>query len=118
MSYTPGEKAVLAQVRHLYSSGGIREQQVKVLVTQWPPTHVETYTKAFQTLIAIGLIQHTGGQTFSITDAGLMAIGAPIPTPQPATPAAVKKIAPVAVPEAPRKRSGLRSAFSRLLGGR
>jgi hypothetical protein len=113
MSYTPGEKAVLAQLRHLWSISAVREQQVKVLVTQWPPTHVETYSKAFQTLVTSGLIDHTGGQNFTITDAGLLAIGAEIPKPQP-KPSSAPKTAPVAaVQEPPKKRSGF---LARLLG--
>ena len=112
MSYTPGEKAILAQLRHLWSSAGVREQQVKVLMTQWPASHVETYSKAFQTLISAGMIEHTGGQTFTITDAGLLAIGAEIPKPQP-KPAATPKAAPIVVQEPPKKRSGF---LARLLG--
>jgi hypothetical protein len=113
MSYTPGEKAVLAQLRHLWSTTAAREQQVKVLVTQWPPTHVETYSKAFQALVTSGLIDHTGGQTFTITDAGLLAIGAEIPKPQP-KPSSIAKPATVAVvQEPPKKRSGF---LARLLG--
>ena len=112
MSYTPGEKAILAQLRHLWSSAGVREQQVKVLMTQWPASHVETYSKAFQTLISAGMIEHTGGQTFTITDAGLLAIGAEIPKPQP-KPAPIPKTAPVVVQEPPKKRSGF---LARLLG--
>jgi len=113
MSYTPGEKAVLAQLRHLWSSAAVREQQIKVLVTQWPASHVETYSKAFQSLVTAGLIEHTGGQTFSITDAGLLAIGAPIPEPKVTEPVAAKKSAPVVVQEPPKKRSGF---LARLLG--
>ena len=112
MSYTPGEKAILAQLRHLWSSTGVREQQVKILVTQWPASDVETYSKAFQTLISAGLIDHTGGQTFHITDAGLLAIGAEIPKPQP-KPASAPKPAPAAVREPPKKRPGF---LARLLG--
>ena len=112
MSYTPGEKAILAQLRHLWSSAAVREQQVKVLVTQWPASHVETYSKAFQSLITAGLIEHTGGQTFSITDAGLLAIGAEIPKPQPKQSSSPKP-APVVVQEPPKKRSGF---IARLLG--
>ena len=112
MSYSPGEKAVLAQLRHLWSTTAVREQQVKVLTTQWPPTHVETYSKAFQSLVTSGLIDHTGGQNFTITDAGLLAIGAEIPKPQP-KPASAPKPAPAVVPELPKKRSGF---LARLFG--
>ena len=93
MSFTPGEKAVFAQIRQLHAASGTREQQVKTLMTQWPAGHAETYGKAFQALIAKGLIRHDGGQTFVITDAGFGTIGAAIPKPQP-EPAV--KIAPAA----------------------
>lgn len=121
MSFTPGEKAVLAQMRQLHATAGVREQQVKTMVTQWPAGHSETYTKAFKALMAKGLIRHNGGQTFFITDAGLGAIGAAIPKPQPQP---TVKIAPVAKAKPQpslqpvKKPSLLRGALSRLMGGR
>ena len=116
MSFTPGEKAVLAQVRQLQAASGAREQQVKTLMTQWPPGHAETYGKAFQALIAKGLIRHDGGQTFVITDAGFGTIGAAIPKPQP-EPA---KIAPVAKanPQPSPQPVKKPSLLSRLMGRR
>jgi hypothetical protein len=79
MDLSPGEKAVLGQLRVLYSQSLQRDQQVKALVLQWPPTHYETYKSAFGGLLARQLIQRTGGEVFRITDAGLTAIGAAIP---------------------------------------
>jgi hypothetical protein len=117
MSFTPGEKAVFAQMRQLHAASGVREQQVKTLMTQWPAGHRETYTKAFQALIARGLIQHDGGQTFCITDAGLGAMGAAIPKPQPGP---TVKIAPVAKanPQPSPQQVKKPSLLSRLMGRR
>ena len=116
MSFTPGEKAVFAQIRQLQASSGAREQQVKTLMTQWPAGHRESYTKAFQALIAKGLIQHDGGQTFFITDAGLGRIGAAIPKPQPEP----TKIAPVAKanPQPSPQQVKKPSLLRRLMGSR
>ena len=117
MSFTPGEKAVLAQMRQMHAASGMREQQLKTLTTQWPASHSETYGKAFQALIAKGLVRHDGGQMFSITDAGFGTIGAAIPKPQP-EPAV--KIAPVAKanPQPPLQQVKKPSLLSRLMGRR
>lgn len=83
MDLTPGEKAVLAQIRVLYATAGGRDQQVKALLMQWPPTHYDAYRKAYGSLLAKALIQDADGQSFRITDAGLKAIGV---TPRAAAP--------------------------------
>jgi hypothetical protein len=75
MELTPGEKAVLRQISVLYSTAGARDQQVKALLMQWPPTHYEAYQKAYGGLVEKRLIQDEGTQSFRITDAGLRAIG-------------------------------------------
>ena len=75
MDFTPGEKAVLGQIRALYKAGG-RDQLLKALLLQWPPTHRSAYQSAYAGLIAKRLIDQTSAQAFRITDAGLMAIGA------------------------------------------
>ena len=46
MDLTPGEKAVLAQIRVLYKEAG-RDQQTKALTMQWPQTHYETYAAGY-----------------------------------------------------------------------
>ena len=81
MDLTPGEKAVLAQIRVLYYNGAKREQQVKALLGLWPPTHYETYRGAFAGLVAKKLISDTGAQLFIITDAGLKVMGVAVPQP-------------------------------------
>jgi hypothetical protein len=118
---TPGEKAVLGQIRVLYATAGARDQQVKALLMQWPPTHYEAYQRAYGNLVAKQLIQDAGAQSFRITDAGLKAIGVAAPRPRVQLtavdkPQAVPQVA--AQPQAKAiKRSGVRGAFSRLMTG-
>lgn len=84
MDLTPGEKAVLAQIRVLYyNNSAKREQQVKALLGLWPPTHHEAYRGAFAALVAKQLISDKRSQVFRITDAGLKAMGVAIPQAQP-----------------------------------
>jgi hypothetical protein len=114
MDLTPGEKAVLGQIRMLYAASARTDQQMKALTMQWTPTHHDTYRKAYGALVARALIHDTGGQGFTITDAGLLAIGVTAPRPQPQ---AVRVAQMRPVPQAARKvpRGGF---FRRLLGGR
>jgi hypothetical protein len=116
---TPGEKAVLAQIRVLYYNAAKREQQVKALLGLWPPTHYETYRSAFAGLVAKQLISDNGSQLFRITDAGLKTMG--IPVPQPATRQLAQRAAiqqgngPPAATKRPLKLvTGIRGALSRL----
>jgi uncharacterized protein YjhX (UPF0386 family) len=78
MDLSPGEKAVLGQIRVLYATAAGRNQQMKALTAQWPPTHHDAYSKAYGGLLAKRLIQDAGGQVFRITDAGLRAMGVTI----------------------------------------
>jgi hypothetical protein len=82
MDLSPGEKAVLGQIRVLYSTAAGRDQQIKALTAQWPPTHHEAYKKAYRGLLAKRLIQDAGTQVFRITDVGLKAMGFAIAKPQ------------------------------------
>jgi hypothetical protein len=82
MDLTPGEKAVLGQIRVLYSTAAARNHQIKSLMMQWPPTHHEAYQKSYVGLLAKQLIEPAGAQVFKITDAGLNAIGVAIQRPQ------------------------------------
>ena len=113
MDLTPGEKAVLGQIRVLYATAGGRDQQVKALLMQWPPTHFDAYQKAYGSLLARAWIQDANGQSFRITDAGLKAIGV---TPRAAAPVVEERRAPQRVP-APRatpvkaKGSGVLARF-------
>lgn len=123
MDFTPGEKAVLAQIRALYKAAG-RDQLLKALLVQWPPTHHAAYRSAYAGLVAKRLIEQTGTQGFRITDAGLTAIGAPPPAPQPKIPsaAAPKSPRPHQEPGTPVKRRDsllgrLANGFLRRTGG-
>lgn len=84
MDLTPGEKAVLRQIRALYAIDGQHELQVKALLMQWPPIHHETYRRSYAGLISKLLIEEVGTQIFRITEAGLSAIGVTLRKPQPA----------------------------------
>jgi hypothetical protein len=75
MDLTPGEKAVLGQIRVLYSTAAARNHQIKSLMMHWPPSHHEAYQKSYVGLLAKQLIEPAGAQVFKITDAGLNAIG-------------------------------------------
>ena len=81
MDLTPGEKAVLGQIRVLYSATAQRDQPIKALTAQWLPAHYEAYRKAYGALLAKRLVQATSAQVFTITDAGLQAIGVATPRP-------------------------------------
>lgn len=116
---TPGEKAVLAQIRVLYYNAAKREQQIKALLGLWTPTHYETYRSAFNGLVAKQLIIDKGAQLFRITDAGLKAMGISVPQPrerQVAQQAPVQQANghPAATTHSPRSVTGIRSALSRL----
>jgi hypothetical protein len=111
---TPGEKAVLAQIRVLYYNAAKREQQVKALLGLWPPTHYETYRSGFAGLVAKQLISDNGSQLFRITDAGLKAMG--IAVPQPVTRQVAQRAAPeqAATTRLPKPVRGIRGALLRL----
>jgi hypothetical protein len=118
MDLSPGEKAVLGQIRVLYSSAAGRDQQIKALTAQWPPTHHAAYEKAYWGLLAKRLIQDAGEQVFRITDAGLKAMGLAIAKPQAQVratderrPAQAKQ---VYSPDASRRRG---NALSRFVNG-
>ena len=116
MDLTPGEKAVLGQIRVLYSGAAGRDQQLKALMMQWPPVHCDAYTKAYGGLLAKELIQDLGAQIFRITDAGLRAIGVttvaqPRPLPRPI--AEVRPAAQVAPLNVVKPRGGFLSRLFR-----
>jgi hypothetical protein len=119
MDLTPGEKAVLRQIRALYATEARREHQVKALMMQWPPIHQEAYNRAFGSLLAKLLIQNVDAQMFRITETGLGAIGVAVPKPQVLPQPAPhrvgeRKSGPPAPSADTTKREG--GAFSRLLG--
>jgi hypothetical protein len=78
---TPGEKAVLGQIRVLYYNRAQRDHQVKALLMLWPPTHHQAYESAFAGLVAKQLIGRRDAQFFRINDAGLRVMGIKMPQP-------------------------------------
>ena len=124
MDLTPGEKAVLGQIRVLYSGAGQRDQQFKALMMQWPPTHHEAYQKSYVGLLAKQLIEPAGAQVFKITDAGLNAIGVAIERPRVRVSGTAERRTFPHMPtgdvdQRPRKthRSGFGNALLRLVSG-
>lgn len=115
MYLTPGEKAVLAQIRVLYKIAGERDQQVKALHMQWTPSHYDAYEEAFGGLLSKQLVEDAGAQSFRITDAGLKAIG--VATSRPAPQAAVPQVQDVSQQQGAAKDVAGAGAFSRLRGG-
>lgn len=75
MDLTPGERAVLGQIRALYATEARQEHQLKALMMQWPPIHHAAYKRAYGGLLAKLLIQDVDAQVFRLTEAGLSAIG-------------------------------------------
>ena len=117
MDLTPGEKAVLGQIRVLYATEARREHQLKALMMQWPPIHHEAYKRAYGGLLAKLLIQDVDAQIFRITESGLGAIGVAVPRPQlqaqPQPRRLDERKPPVPAADTDKRRVG---ALSRLLG--
>ena len=118
VDFTPGEKAVLAQIRVLYCNAPKREQQVKALSGLWPPTQYQTYRSAYAGLVAKLLISDDGSQLFRITDTGLKAMGLAVP---PATRQVAQRAAdqqakspPAGATPPTKPAAGIRGALSRL----
>jgi hypothetical protein len=89
MDLTPGERAVLGQLRDLYATTSKAEHSLATIVGQWQPIAYEAYKSVLKALVAKGLLEATNkGQAVAITAAGLKAMGiaAPIPAPRPASP--------------------------------
>ena len=119
MDLTPGEKAVLGQIRVLYATEARRDHHLKALMMQWPPIHHEAYKRAYGGLLAKLLIQDVDAQVFRITETGLGAIGVAVPRtqvpaqPQPRRVDERKSSPPVAPADTGKRQVG---ALSRLLG--
>jgi len=81
MDLTPGEKAVLGQIRVLYDERA-GEQLLPALSRQWPPTHYQAYANSYAGLLAKHFIELKDAQTFRLTEMGRKALGiTPAPTP-------------------------------------
>jgi hypothetical protein len=75
MEFTPGERAVLGQLRDLYMRTSEREHQLAAITGQWAPILYEAYKGVLADLVRKGLLQATSkGRAVAITDAGLEAM--------------------------------------------
>ena len=80
MDLTPGERAILNQLKELYSKASKRDYHLTAITSQWPPIHYDAYRSVLIALADKNLIrcdQET--QWLRITDLGLRAIGAAVP---------------------------------------
>lgn len=76
MELTPGERAVLNQLRELYANSSKRDHPLTAVTRQWPPIHYQTYESVLAGLLRKELAQAANnGQAVRITDAGLRALG-------------------------------------------
>jgi hypothetical protein len=76
MQLTPGERAVLNQLRELYANSSKRDQPISALTRQWPAVHYEAYERVLAALVDRGLAQIVNnGQAIRISDSGLSALG-------------------------------------------
>jgi hypothetical protein len=76
MELTPGERAVLNQLRELYANSSKRDHPLTAVTRQWPPLHYEAYENVLTGLVRRELAQAANnGQAVRITDAGLSALG-------------------------------------------
>jgi hypothetical protein len=120
---TPGERAILGQLRDLYAGTSKREHSLGTITGQWPPIHHEAYKDVLKNLVAKRLLVKVGnGHALRITDEGLrtMGVGAPLddstrtidlkPFPK-REPAATGARAPSARTQPARPRSGGRLAW-------
>lgn len=76
MQLTPGERAILNQLRELYANSSKRDQPLSALTGQWPAVHYQAYEAVLGGLLDRGLAQMVNnGQAIRISDAGLSALG-------------------------------------------
>ena len=114
MQLTPGEKAVLRQVGALYRNETKSDHPLNALMSQWVPTHYETYKTAYRALVAKSLIQDVDAQFFRLTEAGLAMLGLSLPAVQPAVAPQPRPASPRAVTPASSREKPKRGALSRL----
>ena len=113
MELTPGERAVLNQLRELYANTSKRDHPLTALTRQWPPSHYQAYETVFAGLLRRELAQAANnGQAVRITDAGLRALGVTVHRLNARSKAASVDVSPTAAPQpaipvhaAPAKRN-------------
>jgi hypothetical protein len=99
MELTPGERAILNHLRHLYAGSSYRAHPMTAVTSQWPALHYEAYRSSFAGLVGKKLVQaEANGQLVRLTDVGFRALGLPLP---PAPPAIKPATAKAPQPQAP-----------------
>lgn len=80
MDLTPGERAILNQLRQLHTSSSTRTHPMTAVTSHWPALHYEAYRNSFAGLIGKRLVKpEANGQLVRLTDAGFQALGLPLP---------------------------------------
>lgn len=76
MELIPSERAVLGQIRDIFLEASLRTYRLTVLTSRWPVLHYDAYRSGYAGLVGKGLIARSAdGQLFSITNAGMKAMG-------------------------------------------
>ena len=104
MDLTPGERAILNHLRHLYAGSSYRAHPMTAVTSQWPALHYEAYRSSFAGLVGKKLVQaEANGQLVRLTDAGFRALGLPTPAAAPAIKPATPKASQPQTPAAGAK---------------
>src|SRR5687768_10041830 len=76
MELTPGERAILGQLRDLYTSTSKLEHPLPTITSQWLPPLFEAYKGVLSGLVTKGFLRATNqGRSVEITAEGLKAMG-------------------------------------------
>lgn len=80
MDLTPGERAILNQLRQLHMASATRVHPMTAVTCQWPALHYEAYRSSFSALIGKRLVQpEANGQLVRLTEAGFQVLGLAVP---------------------------------------
>ena len=80
MDLTPGDRAILNQLRQLHMASATRVHPMTAVTCQWPALHYEAYRSSFSGLIGKRLVQpEANGQLVRLTEAGFQVLGLAVP---------------------------------------
>lgn len=80
LDLTPGERAILNQLRQLHMTSATRVHPMTAVTCQWPALHYEAYRTSFSGLIGKRLVQpEANGQLVRLTEAGFQLLGLAVP---------------------------------------
>lgn len=111
MDLTPGERAILSQLRQLYAGSSNRAHPMTAVTCHWPAVHYEAYRSSFSGLIGKRLVQpEANGQMVRLTAAGFEVLGLAVPPPAASAvrPAAAKTVSQAQPPAAKPAKTGWR----------